>query len=290
MSPDEIAQCAQAAMLIELSSGPKPGNVDRCHDFIDLTFQQFLVSAVSAYPSFRKAAAAEGRIGRLLLDTVRSWRFWNIPGNTHFGSLVLMIPLCMAAGRCVENMKRLEGKLTEVLNETDVDDALDFYAAYELAKVRVANVPLFSLKDPAWHEKLQSQGKNLLDLMKLSQGHDLVAREWSSGYKRSFQTADRLAERAKSRGLVEGVVRTYLEALSEEPDSLVMAKFGAEKAKEVSLRAKLALEDETLESTRKLDREFLNEDVNPGSTADLIAASLLITLLRELRFDDASRK
>ena len=284
MSPDEIAQCAEAAMLIELSSSPKPGNVDRCHDFIDLTFQQFLVSAVSAYPAFRKAAEGEGRIGQLLLDAVRSWRFWNIPGNTHFGSLVLMIPLCVAAGRCVENIERLEEELTEVLKETSVEDALDFYAAFELAEARVANVPLFSLMDPAWHEKLQSQGKVLLDLMNLSRDHDLIAREWSSGYKRSFQIADRLAEKVKSHGLTEGVVRTYLEALSEEPDSLVLAKFGAELAKEVSLRAKLALEDETLESARKLDRELLDEDVNPGSTADLIGASLLISLLRGLRF------
>ena len=284
MSPDEIAQCAEAAMLIELSSSPKPGNVDRCHDFIDLTFQQFLVSAVSAYPAFRKAAEGDGRIGQLLLDAVRSWRFWNIPGNTHFGSLVLMIPLCVAAGRCVENVERLEEELTEVLKETSVEDALDFYAAFELAEARVANVPLFSLMDPAWHEKLQSQGKVLLDLMNLSRDHDLIAREWSSGYKRSFQIADRLAEKVKSHGLAEGVVRTYLEALSEEPDSLVLAKFGAELAKEVSLRAKLALEDETLESARKLDRELLDEDVNPGSTADLIGASLLISLLRGLRF------
>ena len=284
MSPDEIAQCAEAAMLIELSSSPKPGNVDRCHDFIDLTFQQFLVSAVSAYPVFRKAAAGEGRIGQLLLDAVRSWRFWNIPGNTHFGSLVLMIPLSVAAGRCVENMDRLEEELTAVLKETNVDDSLNFYAAFELAEARVANVPQFSLRDPAWHEELRSQGKALLGLMNLSRDHDQIAHEWSSGYKRSFQIADRLAEKVKSRGLVEGVVRTYLEALSQEPDSLVLAKFGAELAKQVSLRAKLALEDETLTSARKLDREFLDEDVNPGSTADLIGASLLISLLRGLRF------
>jgi triphosphoribosyl-dephospho-CoA synthase len=284
MSPDEIAQCAEAAMLIELSSSPKPGNVDRCHDFVDLTFQHFIVSAVSAYPTFRKAALGEGRIGQLLLEAVRSWRFWNIHGNTHFGSLVLMIPLCVAAGRCAENVDRLEEELTEVLKETNVDDALDFYAAYELAEARVADVPLFSLKDPAWHEKLQSQGKALLDLMNLSRGHDQIAREWSSGYRRSFRIADRLAEMVRSRGLAEGVVRTYLEALSEEPDSLVLAKFGEELAKEVSLRAKLALDDDTLASARKLDIELLNEDVNPGSTADLIGASLLISLLRGLRF------
>jgi triphosphoribosyl-dephospho-CoA synthetase len=44
------------------------------------------------------------------------------------------------------------------------------------------------------------------------------------------------------------------------------------------------LEDETLLSAIKLDGELLDEYVNPGSTADLIAASLLICLLRGLRF------
>ncbi len=284
MSPDQISQCAVAAMLIELSSGPKPGNVDRCHDFEDITFQHFLVSAISAYPAFRKAAASEGRIGQLLLDAVMSWRFWKVPGNTHFGSLVLMIPLIIAAGRCGEKIDLLEEELTKTLRETNVDDALNFYAAFELAGVRVADVSKFSLRDPAWREKLKSQEKILLDLMNLSRGHDLIAREWSSGYKKSFQIADRLAEKVKSLGLAEGVVRTYLEALSEEPDSLVLTKFGEKKAKEVSFRAKLALEDETLTSAIKLDRELLDEDVNPGSTADLIAASLLICLLRGLRF------
>jgi triphosphoribosyl-dephospho-CoA synthase len=72
--------------------------------------------------------------------------------------------------------------------------------------------------------------------------------------------------------------------LSVESDSLVCAKFGEEKAKEVSIRAKHALDDKTLHSAMKLDRELLKEDINPGSTADLVAASLFISLLKGLRF------
>jgi triphosphoribosyl-dephospho-CoA synthase len=284
LNTDYIAQCAQAAMVLELSSGPKPGNVDRCHDFKDATFQQFLVSAVSAYPVFRKAAAGDGRIGQLLIEAVRSWRSWNIPGNTHFGTLVLLIPLAIAAGSSGEKPDRLRVELSRILKETNVDDAVDFYTAFEMAKARVADVSQFSLKDPAWREKLHSHGNTLLDLMNLSRSHDMIAREWSNGYLRSFDLADRLTVRVKRHGLAEGVVRVYLEALSEQPDSLVAAKFGEKKAKEVSFRAKLALEDETLLTARKLDRELLDEDVNPGSTADLVAASLFISLLRGLRF------
>jgi triphosphoribosyl-dephospho-CoA synthase len=63
-----------------------------------------------------------------------------------------------------------------------------------------------------------------------------------------------------------------------------LAKFGADKATEISFRAKMALVDGNLEAIRQLDRELLDEDVNPGTTADLIAASLFISLLRGLRF------
>jgi len=71
MSPDHVAQCAELAMLFELSSSPKPGNVDRCHDFSDIGFHQFLVSAVSSYPVFRKAALGQRSVGSLIWKEYR---------------------------------------------------------------------------------------------------------------------------------------------------------------------------------------------------------------------------
>jgi triphosphoribosyl-dephospho-CoA synthase len=303
LDPDRVAQCAQLAMLIELSSSPKPGNVDRCHDFSDIGFYDFLISAVSAYPVFRDAASGksaddgtgkskgestgEGRtgslVGSLILKGVKAWSDWNIGSNTHFGSLVLMIPLAIAAGRPGPLRKELVG----VLKDTSVEDALDFYRAFSLAGARVVDVGKFSLKDTTFAEKLRREERTLLDLMCLSQGHDLIAREWATSYERSFRLAKRLDEKLAGRGLEklnEGVVRTFLEALAETPDSLVWAKFGEAKAREVSLKAGLALEDRTLEAARRLDRELLAGDINPGSTADLVAASLFISLLMGLRF------
>jgi triphosphoribosyl-dephospho-CoA synthase len=120
--------------------------------------------------------------------------------------------------------------------------------------------------------------------MKLSMNHDIVAREWATDYKRSFQLAERLKEQTRKFGLNEGVVRTFLEALAEVPDSLISAKFGPEKAGQVSRQAADALADTTLQKARQMDCDLLSQDINPGSTADLIAASLFISLLRDLRF------
>jgi len=280
MSPDRIAQLAQAAMLIELSSDPKPGNVDRCHDFSDIGFYHFILSAVCAYPIFRAAACGKACFGKLLLKGVKSWKEWNINSNTHFGSLILMIPLAMAAGKPGD----LRHNLSEVLKGTTTEDAVDFYDAFALAGARVSDVKEFSLKDANAIENLRKQKMTLLDLMRLSKDHDLIASEWSSDYERSFRLGDLLREMVPRWGINTSVVRTYLAALAEKPDSLVQAKFGLSKAADVSSRAKKALEDSTLESASKLDLELLAEDVNPGSTADLVASALFISLLRDLRF------
>ena len=282
--PDRTAQCAVLAMLFELSSSPKPGNVDRCHDFSDIGFHHFLASAVSSYPVFRKAAQGLGRPGSLILEGVQAWKDWNLSSNTHFGSLVLMIPIALAAGTASRQGGDLESDLPGILEKTTVQDAVDFYRAFELAGARVTEVELFSLLDPGSENTLCESEKTLLELMRLSMGHDIVAREWATNYRRSFLLAERLAEQTAKFGLNDGVVRTFLEALAEVPDSLISAKFGPDKARQVSHQAAQALADSTLEKARQMDCDLLEKDINPGSTADLIAASLFISLLRDLRF------
>jgi len=285
---DRVAQCAVLAMLFELSSSPKPGNVDRCHDFSDIRFHHFLTSAVSAYPVFRKAASGEGSPGSLILEGVAAWGDWNLRSNTHFGSLVLLIPLALAAGRIADHEQdqetKLEEELARVLRSTAVQDAIDFYRAFDLAGARVVQVDDFSLKDPDWERKLIEGNQSLLELMRLSLDHDIVAREWATDFERSFQLAGRLQDMVSIYGLNDGVVRTFLEALAEVPDSLISAKFGREKAVEVSSLAVDALLDSTLNKAREMDCELNKRDMNPGSTADLISASLFISLLRRLRF------
>ncbi|MGC9515729.1 triphosphoribosyl-dephospho-CoA synthase [Methanocrinis sp.] len=277
ISPDRVAQAALLAMVIELSSTPKPGNVDRGHDFEEIKFHHFLISAVSAYPVFRDAALGSEPTGALIRRAVSSWRGWGLSQNTHFGTVTLLVPLAVAAGRGGD----LRGEVEGVLEETTAEDAVEFYAAFALAGARVAEVEDLSLKDPTSLNRVRSGKKTLLDLMRLSSDHDLVAREWSTGFERSFALSEHLIGKVADLGLNDGVVMTYLEALAEVPDSLVASKFGVETAKEASVRAGsiLGLEvEETLRLAEELDREFIEEDINPGSTADLMGAALFISL------------
>jgi triphosphoribosyl-dephospho-CoA synthase len=325
MNPDRIAQLGQLSMLLELSSSPKPGNVDRCHDFEDIGFQDFLISAVASYPILRKAASGRYGIGRLILEAVESWKSWNIPGNTHFGSITLLVPLASAAASIATASKAtaptaaaptaaastaiastfgpdissssncddpcqdgLRAALERVLKSTTIDDSVDFYRAFGLSGARVADVDEFSLKNNSSLDKLREEGKTLAELMRLSQGHDLIAREWSTCYKRSFQLSNLLARNVEDLGLNCGVVETYLQALAEEEDSLIAAKFGTEKASEVKDMAREALKGKTakkeiLKGAIALDEALIGEDVNPGSTADLISSSIFIALLKRAK-------
>ena len=86
----------------------------------------------------------QGRPGSLILEGVQAWKDWNLSSNTHFGSLVLMIPIALAASRPGGD---LELELAGVLERTTVQDAIDFYRAFELAGARVTEVEEFSLLD-----------------------------------------------------------------------------------------------------------------------------------------------
>jgi triphosphoribosyl-dephospho-CoA synthase len=215
-----------------------------------------------------------------ILEAVREWRSFGLSGNTHFGEVTLLVPLVTAAGRGGV----LEEELNSVLDASTTEDAISFYQAFQLSGARVAEVKDFSLKDPSASTRLQLQEKTLLELMRLSQGHDLIAKEWSTGFKRIFELSRMLSQKVEEGGWNDGVSLTFLEALSSEPDTLVQAKFDRFKAEEVSLRAAKVLQDKyPLNQAKKLDEALLEEGINPGSTADMIGAAIFIALMKGLR-------
>ncbi|MDD1663513.1 MAG: triphosphoribosyl-dephospho-CoA synthase, partial [Methanomicrobiales archaeon] len=51
---------AQMAMVLEVTAYPKPGNVDRCHDYEGTVLEHFLASAILARPALERAAGCGG--------------------------------------------------------------------------------------------------------------------------------------------------------------------------------------------------------------------------------------
>ncbi len=121
---DESAERAQLALMLEVTAFPKPGNVDRCHDYPDTRLEHFLASVIFSRPSLEEAASGRGRIGEIIGHAARQTNVHN-GGNTHFGAFILLIPLLY--GGDIEGAKR-------AVVRTDVSDAVAFYKAFALTR------------------------------------------------------------------------------------------------------------------------------------------------------------
>ncbi len=273
MNPTYIARCAQLAMLLEVSSTPKPGNVDRNHDFDDVKYEHFLASAIGIGPIFERVAIAKEGIGYFIRESVEESIRWQSGGNTHFGAFLLLVPLVMAAGN--DGVK----SVTKVVQDTSVEDAVEFYKAFRCTKVRVGSVKELSIDDPNSVNEIKRRELTLYDLMKISVKYDAIAHEWISGFQRTFRGASVLEEKLGQMSMNNAIVFTYLTLLSERPDTLVQSKFGVEKAIQVSDKASQLIENWDLDAIRDFDEEFIQEGINPGSTADVVIGSLFVALL-----------
>lgn len=279
-------------MVLEVSATPKPGNIDRDHNYADTRFEHFLASAVGVYPILEKASRSGSGTGSLIREAVAESGKWQKGGNTHFGAFILLIPLVMAAGRC-SNRTCLKAQVQNVVKETTVDDAVEFYRAFSEAGVKVKPVNELDLADAASIEKIKAQGLTLYNMMEISAGYDMIAEEWTNGFKRTFECAASIRSKIKRHGINDAVVLTFMEILSRNKDTFIQTKFDSKKAEEVSRRAEKIIRvngmdntgmDDIRDELKSFDEELLKEGVNPGSTADLIISGLFVSLFEGMRF------
>jgi triphosphoribosyl-dephospho-CoA synthase len=265
---------AQMAMMLEVTAYPKPGNVDRCHDYGGTRLEHFLASAILARPALEKAAGGEGGLGEVLREAVRLTTVHG-GGNTHFGAFILLIPLLRGGG--------IHGAIRAVENST-VDDALEFYQAFSLTKVRMLPGDPLDVADPRALDTIRERGMTLLDVMAHSKEHDMVAREWVNGFALTRKAADLLHESGCGR---KGVVDAFLRLLAASTDTFIVKEHGPLVAGEVRRRA-----GEVLDARGDLeafDSECIARGINPGSTADIIIAAIYIALGEGWEWD-CSRK
>ncbi|MFD1588946.1 triphosphoribosyl-dephospho-CoA synthase [Halorientalis brevis] len=272
-----VVQNAELALLLEVTGTPKPGNVDRAHEYDDLRFEHFVVGAVGARPGLRLAADGE-RLGRAFERAVAGMSRQS-GGNTQFGALLALVPLVQAAATGDLTRERAG----EIAAATTVDDAADFYRAFEHVSVAVDDPPdglepLDVRRGSGAVPALRERQLTLYDVMERSAEVDGIAREWTGEFERTFHAADRLL--ALDGSVADRAARVFLELLAAEQDTFVAIQHDRATAEEATERASAALEGDTDPWT--LADEFVAEDVNPGTTADLTAAALFVALERGL--------
>jgi triphosphoribosyl-dephospho-CoA synthase len=268
------AENAQLALLLEVSGTPKPGNVDRNRDLPDLRFEEFLSGAVGAGAGLR--AAESGTVGTAFERAITGMADGH-GENTQFGVLLLLTPLVRAASN--DNLSPVG--VERVVANTTVEDAASFYRAFEHCDVFVAEPSkewedLDVRRGAAAIPAAEKRGLTLLDVMALGDSKDDVAREWTGGFERSFEVAERIEK--LSGPLSDRASAVFCEELAERPDTLVAKKHGNEVAIEASEEVEKHLGD--VEMLEAVADGFVERGINPGTTADIVAAGLFIALER----------
>jgi triphosphoribosyl-dephospho-CoA synthase len=128
-----------------------------------------------------------------------------------------------------------------------------------------------------------------MKVFELCKDRDMICREWVTGFSTVFETGYSTLKKRITEGasINNATIDTFLKILSENPDSLIMRKMGEKAAKHVSEAARRIIEaggSESKEGNKmlwSLDEELKKENgkLNPGTTADLTAASLFVLVL-----------
>jgi len=272
----EVAQAAQAACLLEVSA-PKPGNVNRCADFADARYEDFLLSAVAIGPAF--AAAGRASVGQTIWQAIRDTHRW-VRTNTNLGIVLLLAPLAKAAlqpGSLRENLAQILANLT-------VEDARLAYAA-----IRLAHPGALGRVEEG--DVAEEPRVTLLEAMHLARERDAIAREYVTNFAITFEIGYPALRNAWSSTTIlsAAIVEAYLQILAQVPDTLIARKRGTEMALKVSRWAAQALQagsirtPEGWQAISELDQRLRDEShtLNPGTTADLTTAALFLFLLQD---------
>jgi len=307
-----ISKCLEMAILFEVSA-KKPGNVNFVVGFEGTRVEHFLASAVAAAPSFEEAAKrgiavangkmkiSEVNMGQLMKTCVADIDASQHGGNTLLGTVMLFIPMAVAAGMTPVNAKgefnltKLRENIKLATESTTAQDAVELYEAIAIANPSGLNdAPDLSVTNSESKRRLIKENVSLFKVFQIAAGYDDICYEWVNNFPISFDLAypylsDQLFKKKKC--LNTAITHTFLKVLSERPDTFISRKVGLEKTRTVSKDAASVMQlggletSEGRESIWEFDkklREFGN-DYNPGTTADITAATLALCTLSGYR-------
>ncbi|MFM7412540.1 MAG: triphosphoribosyl-dephospho-CoA synthase [Planctomycetota bacterium] len=260
---------AAVAGMIEATAA-KPGNVHPGASFPDLRYDDLLAAAAAIAPACDRAPAAGP--GRTILEAVEAARAV-VDTNANLGIILLVAPLA-----AVPDDEPLDAAgVDRVLDRLDATDAALVWRA--IARARPGGMG----RVDAW-DLAAAAPADLRAAMRAAADRDRIARYYADGFAPLFAgpVADLEAALGAGMPLLEAVVDCHLRQLARDPDSLVTRRHGSAAAAAVSTAAAallrlpagerpaaIAVFDAGLRAPARL---------NPGTTADIVAAALYILL------------
>ena len=282
-----LGQCACLAIELECTA-IKLGNVHPYASFSEMNHASFLIASRAIGNAIDQSMGDRGPIvGRLVHHSTLA--MMQAAGcNTSLGTILLFAPLIAAAFQ--EGHREINpSHVAKALSEMNAADSKLVYQSIAIAKPgglgTSERMDLFDSPPPC-----------LLEAMSHASGVDDVALQYGSGFELVFQMEERLVHyrRISKNSVLDGIRDLQLELLATRKDSLIRRKGGEFLADQVRDRAsqvyRLRLENDPVwwEAWSELDR-WMRQQVdargrriaNPGTTADLIAAALLVGILRQ---------
>jgi triphosphoribosyl-dephospho-CoA synthase len=250
----------------------KPGNISPTHDFPDTTYADMVRSALALGGVFTRRRARRRRVGQLIADGVRATARV-ADTNTNLGIVLLFAPLVRAEASRQGN-EELRAATVRTLAELDIDDASAAFAA-------IARAEPGGLGEAPEHDVRSPARVSLRDAMAAAADRDSIASEYATGYAIVFETGLRLLDRALRDGLstLQAIASLYIGLLATHPDTLIARKAGAAAAQAVSAAAREVRDGTTSPAEFEARLRWGDNNLNPGTTADLVAAILLAALL-----------
>ncbi|NLI93798.1 MAG: triphosphoribosyl-dephospho-CoA synthase [Peptococcaceae bacterium] len=290
----KMALMAQTACILE-ADAPKVGNVNRFHDFADASLEDFHCSALAIGRPFGYLERLG--VGKTVYDAVKATRKVVLT-NTNLGIILLLAPLGMAWCR-IRSRKdpdsgnhgsqkslplALKREIGEVLQSLGAEDTRHVYQAIRLASPA-------GMGEVQQYDVLQEESPPipLLKVMKLAAGRDLIARQYRDDFELVLGIGYEALNHSLEKGLAlpQAIAHSHLILLSQVQDSLITRKLGPEWGREVQKRARFVWEQggwltaKGLQEVREFDSWLRGEghSLNPGTTADLMAAIILVYLM-----------
>ena len=278
LSPDEIGRLASAVLLGEVWASPKPGLVDRENNGAhhDMTYQNFVDSASALTDCFTqcaRAGAAYAAAGRRRSENVSTLaaqlRTIGLTGetamyratggvNTHKGAVFSMGILCAAAAS---------------LHQTEDAETLK---SLQTAAAAIAAALLASEPD------LSTHGRKVM----AETGARGIRGEALTGFDTAFSVglSALITALEAGRNLNDAMVYTLLRIIAATEDSNLVHRGGVEGmdfAKKEALRlTETGPAAMNLAAVRETDRKFIEKNLSPGGSADLLALTLFLCFLK----------
>ena len=259
----------------------KPGNVSVFSAGHRMQAQQFVVSAqAAAGPLFERGARVGPRIEAAMDAT------WRAVGcNTNLGILLLCAPIAAAAEAegARASPQALRAAIAQVLQRLDLDDARAAYRAIAQANPGgLGNAPDQDVRD--------EPTLGLREAMALAADRDTIARQYANAHADLFDIGlaalppgfvlrEGAAGEPASEATAAAVQRVYLSYLGAIPDSHIVRKHGEAVAHTVMSSAqgwKGVAEPGRDPAFGDWDESLKAQGINPGTSADLSVATLLL--------------